>query len=369
MISVFKDLAELYRKGIKSLGILDNTHRHLKDGDHILIPLTRRISDEEMDILDSEGVSVFSGTDRCRKVDGGGHPYRSLLEIDMPKRYYVHRTPYERMMERLLDLDFPHSLATLVPGKWERHGNILILRLDERLKPHEGSIARAFMHALKVESVYVDEAGIQGELRQPQLRRIAGNTVRAVHTENGIRYNLDVTKIMFSSGNIDERVHFSKVDAAGEVVVDMFAGIGYFTLPLAVHGNPERIYAIEKNPISYRYLLENIEDNSVGDTVVPTLGDNREVGPLNEADRVIMGYLPTARPFLPRALEFLKGSGGMLHYHYTSRKKEIGSLAEAHLGEACTEKNYEFSIVNIRNIKSYAPLVYHCVADVRVGMR
>ena len=214
----------------------------------------------------------------------------------------------------------------------------------------------------------MDEKGIQGELRLPVLRRIAGFTGRAAHIENGIRYNFDVTKIMFSSGNIDERVHFSRIEATGEVVVDMFAGIGYFTLPIAVHGDPERIYAIEKNPVSYRYLLENIKDNSVEDTVIPILGDNRDVGPINEADRVIMGYLPSAKDFLPRAIEFLKESGGVIHYHYTCKKQEIPILADSHFREMSSGKEPDYKVEDIRKIKSYAPFIYHCVADVRIGV-
>ena len=43
----------------------------------------------------------------------------------------------------------------------------------------------------------------------------------------------------------------------------MFAGIGYFTIPIAVHSNVKKIYAIEINPVSYNFLCENIKLNKV----------------------------------------------------------------------------------------------------------
>ena len=52
--------------------------------------------------------------------------------------------------------------------------------------------------------------------------------------ENGIRYALDAARCMFSSGNVSEKLRVARFECAGETVVDLFAGIGYFTLPYLI---------------------------------------------------------------------------------------------------------------------------------------
>ena len=66
-------------------------------------------------------------------------------------------------------------------------------------------------------------------------------------------------RVMFSSGNVDERVRMSKLKIEGECVVDMFAGIGYFTLPIAKYTGAT-VQAWEKNPVAYDYLKKNIAE-------------------------------------------------------------------------------------------------------------
>lgn len=51
------------------------------------------------------------------------------------------------------------------------------------------------------------------------------------------RYCFDVTKTMFSSGNITEKMRVAKFDCTGQTVVDLYAGIGYYTLQYLKHTN------------------------------------------------------------------------------------------------------------------------------------
>lgn len=196
------------------------------------------------------------------------------------------------------------------------------------------------------------------------------------HIENRVTYGLDVNRVMFSSGNTTERGHFSTVNATGEVVVDMFCGIGYFTLPLAMRGSPQVIHAIDKNPDSVAFIKVNAVMNRVSHIVRPQCGDNREVGDelVGSADRVLMGYLPDCVPHLARAVQFLKRSSdgserprGMVHYHYLAPSDTAEAVLWEHLNRGLGGEQgntWRASLKALRCVKSYAPKVFHYVADV-----
>ncbi len=170
---------------------------------------------------------------------------------------------------------------------------------------------------------------------------------------------------MFSQGNFYERRRMSTV-GAGEHVVDMFAGIGYFTMPMAVHAKPKRIDAIELNPVSFEYLQENIRLNHVEDIVNPILGDCREKAPVGEADRVIMGYVGTTQEYLPWGVKALK-PGGILHYHETTPEKLVFERPIRYVKEAAEAQGRSAEIVNTVKVKKYSPGVWHVVVDAKIN--
>jgi tRNA wybutosine-synthesizing protein 2 len=102
---------------------------------------------------------------------------------------------------------------------------------------------------------------IHGQKREPDVEVIYGEGTETIHKENYCKFKFDVSKIMWSKGNTGERLRMSKLPEKNETIIDMFAGIGYFTIPMAVHAKPKKIYAIEINPTSHGYLCENIRLN------------------------------------------------------------------------------------------------------------
>lgn len=146
-------------------------------------------------------------------------------------------------------------------------------------------------------------------------------------------------------------------------MVDMFAGIGYFSLPLAVHAHASRVIACEINPVAFGYLKENIGLNQVEGVVTPILGDNRDLPGRGCADRVVMGYVGTTDHFLPKAIELVK-PGGVVHYHETCPVDEWPTRPLRRIRENAGAR--ELDVLRMAEVKSYAPAISHYVIDFRV---
>jgi tRNA wybutosine-synthesizing protein 2 len=204
---------------------------------------------------------------------------------------------------------------------------------------------------------------INGLKREPDVKVIVGNGTETIHRENRCFFKLDVSKIMWSKGNTTERKRMSKIAGEGETIVDMFAGIGYFSIPMAVHSKPAKIYSIEINPVSYLYLCENINLNKVDGVIEPIRGDCREHAPSGIADRVLMGYIGNTHEYLDVAMNVLK-KGGIIHYHESVPDKLKFIRPVERIEKAASDAGErEVEIINRRIIKPYSPGVYHVVVD------
>lgn len=203
-------------------------------------------------------------------------------------------------------------------------------------------------------------------------------------TENGIRQSFDLTRVMFSRGNITEKIRFGQLVQPGEVVLDMYAGIGYYTLPALIHGHASQVYACEWNESAIQALRYNLKENSVGDDRVVVLqGDCRilanEHKLVNKFDRVSLGLLPSSEGGWRTAVQALRTSiGGWLHVHGNVPEKELqiwtlwlcSSLFALCREYRCDVKDEDIVVcTHVEKVKSFAPTVSHYVADVFCGPR
>ena len=203
---------------------------------------------------------------------------------------------------------------------------------------------------------------IQGTKREPVYKILYGGETETVNKENGCLFKLDLSKVMWSKGNNNERLRIAKLVEDGERVIDMFAGIGYFSIPIGVHANACEVISIEINPNSYHFLCENIKLNKL-DNITPILGDCKDITPNYNADRIIMGYVKTTHHYLKVAIDSLN-EGGILHYHETVPEKLMNTRPIERIMSEADGRDVE--LLKINKIKKYAPGVEHVVVDARI---
>ncbi|MFZ1128646.1 class I SAM-dependent methyltransferase [Methanoregula sp.] len=190
--------------------------------------------------------------------------------------------------------------------------------------------------------------------RTPVTEILFGDAGVVCHRENGYTYHLDPQKVMFAQGNRLEKQRMARLirDGPKEArVADMFAGIGYFTVPMA--GSGARVHAMEINPVAFEYLKQNIKENGLCARVGAACGDCRTLL-TGTYDRVVMGHFD-ALNFLPAVFPHVQ-AGSVVHVH------SVGDVAEAIRG--CAEGAGFSASIQVHKVKKFRPHTWHVVQDV-----
>ncbi len=324
-----KEDAEKALKRIISLGLLDKSRKIIKREDRVEIPVTGKLPEFDMVVQESPSF------------------YRKRPDLSAA-----------------LHGEIPEKCLHLLPRGWFILGEVIIVKVHPRLKDYESIIGRALLqHYPRCCTVLADE-GIAGQLRQPVRRTIVGSRSRTRHKENGVVFHLDAREVMFSPGNLRERMRMSRL-GTGENVVDMFAGIGYFSIPMAVHSRPRKVLAIELNPYAYQFLCQNIRENHVEEIVQPIHGDCALETPRGIADRVLMGMVQVTDRYLEAGISALK-PGGTLHYHQTIPSRQYPEAAVQEVKDAAAALGCRAEILKCLRVKKFSPGVVHAVIDARI---
>ncbi|WP_302082737.1 class I SAM-dependent methyltransferase [Salinibaculum rarum] len=265
------------------------------------------------------------------------------------------------------------------PSSWAVLGSVITAEMGDAHDPEAVGEALLAMHG-QADTVLA-RGGIDGQHRKPDVTVVAGEgDTETVHREHGTEYAMDLAEVMFSPGNKAERARMGEAVGAGERVLDMFAGIGYFTLPMARAG--AHVTAIERNPDSFQYLLENAMRNGVSDRIEPYRADNRDVLDSYDGepfDRIVMGYYDASEPcaddsqtgsgqsyeYLSEALSVL-APGGTLHMHEATPESLVPDRPVGRLEEAASAVGRSVEILDVREVKGYSEGVVHVVVDARV---
>ncbi len=233
--------------------------------------------------------------------------------------YPVETADFKEVEEQVTDyrvlVDVPEELRPLLPSSYDTLGSIALVKMADEVAPYAPQIGKAIIATQKSIKTVCMDSGIVDEFRTRNVKIIAGDkSTETVHREYGMTFRMDVAKVFFSPRLATEREIVARQVEAGEVVIDMFAGIGPFSVLIAKTRSPKVVYAIDLNPEALRFMKENIALNKA-EAVTPILGDAREeVAKLEKADRIIMNLPHDASGFVADALRALK-PGGTLHYY------------------------------------------------------
>lgn len=255
----------------------------------------------------------------------------------------------------------------LLPKGYQIVGNILLIKLDNKLLKHRKLIGRKIIEILPYIKTVCLIKEIRNDIRKPKIEIIAGlKRTQTLNKEHGCKFLLDVSDIMWSQGNKNERIRLTKIAKSNETIVDMFAGIGYFSIILAKYRNPKKIYAIDINPKAIKYLKRNAWLNGVEDKIEILQGDCRKFASYlrDVANRVIMGYLFDTEKFLPHAFRIAKNNS-MIHFHRAVKEEEIDRFKKRLIKIGIRNK-VNLKVLRIVKVKSYAPKIWHIVYDMKI---
>ena len=311
----------------------------------------------------------------------------SQIKLEIKK---LTKTPAQELVtniEKLLSKNsiiLTPEMASYLPKKWELLGDLALVPSDV-LNSEEWYIIRSknetlyqeiwqeIANSLRVSRIARQSEIAKDKLRSSQVKMIIGDSGEVKFTDNGVKFWLDVTKVMFSSGNVTERHRIGEIDMTGEIVVDAFSGIGYYTLPMLVRSNAKHIYACELNPNSINALTKGAELNAVSNKLTILEGDNQITlqSLSNIADRVHLGILPSSENTWQLAVDCLKQSGGIIHIHMNIREKEINSFVDyclEQLEQYAAQRDFNtIQLQHVEKVKWYAPHIRHIVIDVSIS--
>lgn len=277
----------------------------------------------------------------------------------------------KRLKKILSSILSPDDLINIY-NSYDIVGDIAIIRLTEASKKYSQAIAETIMSAHKnVRTVLAQISPAHGDFRLRRLECVAGeNRMTTVHKESGCTFAVDVGKCYFSPRLFHERTRIAKLVKNGEFVVNMFAGVGCFSIIIAKHSNAKKVYSIDINPTAFQYMQENVRLNRVYERVIPILGDAKEIIEnklCHIADRVIMPLPEKAFAYLPYAMRALKASGGWIHYYDFEHARKNESPIEkvkSKVVKKLENFNAPFKISSGRVVRTTGPNWHQIVLDI-----
>ncbi|QKY18922.1 class I SAM-dependent methyltransferase family protein [Halolamina sp. CBA1230] len=309
----------------------------------------------EADLIDEEfGIEVSDGDLHIPVTDPDAVPE----DLDLVRRDVPARTPQRTPADLLGD-----------EPTYERLGDVVLVDEDDPERATE--IAEAVVASdIPVRSVLNRDSKVKGETRVRDWKVLADEgeedqpPTETVHREYGHEFAVDVAEVYFSPRLATERHRVVEQVEPGEHVLDMFAGVGPYAIPMADAG--AEVVACDLNPDAIRYLEENARRNGVEDRITTHVGDVRELTEeyADWADRLVMNLPHTAAEFADAAVAFA-GDSCVVHLYDIQHEDDPFERGRTALSDAAGDE-YEVTTLEERVVRSYAPHEVNVCLDARL---
>ena len=275
------------------------------------------------------------------------------------------------MLKNILSNILSSDEVSQVYSAFDQIGDIVIIKIPNELMPKKKFIADTILaHVKSAKAVFAQVSPVRGDYRVRNLEFIAGeNRTITEYKEHGCRFRVDVAKTYFSPRLSTERLRIANMVGEGETIVNMFAGVGTYSILMARMNKTCKVYSIDSNAVAAELCEANAKLNKVQDRVVSIHGDAGEVIKdelAGQADRVLMPLPESAKEFVDSAVLALKKKG-VVHYFIHIRadnkktSKNLG-LQDAHKAFV----KYNHIVQQVRVVRGVGPRIYQIVADVLV---
>jgi tRNA (guanine37-N1)-methyltransferase len=331
------------------LGIINRELKTHQNTEHICVPLIRQPEENELAKLKAHVPDFELATDVFTKKKQQRKTLIEVLENQLP----------------------PHLLASL-PKALDIVGDIAILEIPAELKAYESLIGEAILATHKnVHTVLAKASAVSGTYRLRDFEVIAGERrTSTIHKEYGCQYHVDVAKAYFSPRLSHEHNRIATLVQKGETVVDLFAGVGPFSVLIAKTNPDAKVYAVDINPEAVELLERNIRLNRVENRVTPILGDAKQAVDerlLGVADRVIMNLPEKAIEFVDAACKTVKPKGGTIHHYGFVRLPDSLENLKLRFSEAVKKTGRKVDeFLFTRTIRETAPYECQVVLDAKI---
>ncbi len=331
------------------LGIINrelNIHRNMN---HIYVPLIRQPEENELAKLKTQ-----------------------VPDFELATNVFTKKRQQRKNLVQALENQLPSNLLASLPRALDVIGDIAVIEIPPELKTHERLIGEAILATQKnVRTVLAKVGAVSGTYRLRQLEIIAGEPKTAtIHKEYGCQYHVDVAKAYFSPRLSYEHSRIAALVQKGETVVDLFAGVGPFSVLIAKKNPDVKVYAVDINPEAAEFLKRNIRLNRVENRVIPIQGDaNQAVEErlLGVADRVIMNLPEKAMEFIDAACRAVKHSGGIVHYYAFVRLPDSVENVQLRFSEAVEKAGRKVdAFLSAKPVRETAPYEWQVVLDAKI---
>ena len=274
-----------------------------------------------------------------------------------------------RMLKKALENILSDEDIKDVVSAFDQIGDIIIVRIPDSLISKKKVIGKALLEQVKTaKTVFHQSSPVEGDFRTRTLELIDGDEkTETEYRENGCRFIVDVEKAFFSPRLSTERERISNLVNDHDVIINMFGGVGMFSL-LAAKKKSCTVYNIDINPVASKLCEENIKLNKLKGKVISLNGDATKIIKdhlQDQADRVLMLLPERSDEFLDTAISSLK-KNGVIHYYshiHAEKKQDAPKLSEEHF---LNVNKIQAEVLDSRVVRPVGPRFYQTVVDIKI---